>query len=82
MRLCLICSLAVVAAASLEDALAAASSQVASKFGRNFTLPGSTEKRLSFAPRIEALVCKNEFCKEKATETMHLLRDLLESSDV
>lgn len=33
-------------------------------------------------PRIEALVCKNHFCEQKATDTMKMLSDLSESSNI
>eukprot|EP00434_Breviolum_minutum_P015692 symbB.v1.2.013825.t1/scaffold990.1/size146246/7 len=47
---------------SLEEALANVTSQVTGKFGNSFTL-------------IEALVCKNHFCEQKATDTMKMLSD-------
>ncbi|CAK8998859.1 Hypothetical protein SCF082_LOCUS5810 [Durusdinium trenchii] len=60
--LCAWLALVVANATSLEDALELVTKNVTGQFGTNFTL-------------IEALVCKEDLCASKATETMKLLSD-------
>eukprot|EP00435_Cladocopium_sp_Y103_P012861 s2477_g3.t1 len=73
-KLCALVVGCVGALSTLEDALANVTSQVTKKFG-NFTLSLGKQSEKRCVTMIEALVCKNHFCQQKATDTMKTMSD-------